>query len=54
MHHVVNDTGGKLTAEVNDTDANIFPKIYTDCSNIDGKFAIGSNDPGGRDTFHLI
>ncbi len=44
---------GKFTAEVNDTDANICPKIYSDCSDTGGKFATGSND-AGRDTFHLI
>ncbi len=46
-------SGGKFTIYVNDTDAYICPKIYTDCSDIVGKFATGSND-AGRDTLHLI
>ncbi len=34
----------QFIAEVNDTDAIIFPKIYTNRSDTGGKFAISSND----------
>ncbi len=47
-------TCGKFTVEVNDTDANIFPNIYTDCTAVTSAVKLPLVTDAGHDTFHLI